>query len=153
MIKNWLLFCLLSFSISVSGQIVEVEKPKFEKIGELKSGGIYFISSLQFTKGLPNDSTNTYLWMYRNQKYTTLTDIKSISFTSNSKELDSFYEMLKTQISSPKGTEKQLMLGKTDVLIKTIRNLGVSSLTIFDLTNDGFFYLTSNQLDKLFGKN
>jgi hypothetical protein len=31
--------------------------------------------------------------------------------------------------------------------------MGISSFTVIDLSNDGFFYLTSSQLDKLFGKN
>lgn len=151
--KKLLFLSIMFFSFSLSAQIIEVQKPKFEKIGEVNSGGIVFLSSIQFSKGIPNDSTNTYIWTYRNSKFTTITDIQSISFSANTKEFDLFYNMLKTQISSPKGTEKQLLLGKNDILIKTIRNLGVSSLTIFNLTNNSYFYLTNNQIDKLFGKN
>ncbi len=143
-----LLFC----SISVSGQIIEVEKPKFEKIGEVKPGGVAFICSMQVSKGANNEDTNTYIWTYNNAKYKNIDVINSISFNASENDFNNFYEMLKTQISSPKGTEKQIQLGKNNVLITTIRNLGVSSLTIFDLTKEGYFYLTSGQIDKLFGK-
>jgi hypothetical protein len=142
------LFC----SISSFGQIIEVEKPKFEKIGEVKPGGVAFICSMQVSRGSTKDDTNTYLWTYNNSRYRTIDVFNSISFTANENDFNSFYEMLKSQITSPKGTEKQIVLGKNNVLIETIRNLGVSSLTIHDLTQDGYFYLTSGQIDKLFGK-
>ena len=142
------LFC----SISVFGQIIEVEKPKFEKIGEVKPGGIAFICSMQISKGSTKDDTNTYLWTYNNARYKSIDNINTISFNANENDFNSFYEMLKSQITSPKGTEKQIVLGKSNVLIETIRNLGVSSLTIHDLSQDGYFYLTSSQIDKLFGK-
>jgi hypothetical protein len=107
---------------------------------------------MQVSKGSTGQDTNTYLWTYNNAKYKSIDVFNSISFTASENDFNLFYEMLKTQISSPKGTEKQILLGKNSILITTIKNLGVSSLTIYDSTQDGYFYLTSGQIDKLFGK-
>jgi hypothetical protein len=151
--KNLSLILFLFCSISSSAQILEVEKSKWEKVGEVKPGGLSLLSSIQVIKDSAKDGTNLYLWTYSNSAYRTITDIKSFDFNATEKDFNLLYETLKTQISAPKGTEKEMLLGKTNVSFKTIRNFGVSSLTVMDLSpGGGFFYLTSPQLDKLFGK-
>lgn len=151
--KNFLLFLALLITVASSAQIREVEKSKYEVIGKVSPGGMAFISSISVMRDTAVNGTNSYLWMYNNLKYTTITDIKSISFTASNEDFDSLYELLKTQLSAEKGTEKDLELGKSRITIKTIRNLGITSLTIYDLTGGGgYFYLTAKQVDKLFGK-
>lgn len=151
--KKLLLALLVLVSISASAQIREVEKSKFEKIGEISPGGMAFITSMSVLRDTAKNGTNSYHWMYNNLAYTRITDIKSISFTASEEDFNALYEMMKTQMSAEKGTEKELMLGNSRISFKTIRTLGVSSLTIYDLSTGGYFYLTSKQLDKLFGKN
>ena len=151
--KNVLLGLFLFCSISISAQIVEVEKQKLEKVGEVRPGGLSLLSSIQVVRDPLKDGTNVYLWTYSNAGYRTISDIKSFEFNATEKDFNSLYEMLKTHISAPRGTEKQILLGKTNVSFKTMRSMGISSFTIIDLATGGFFYLTSSQLDKLFGKN
>ena len=150
--KKILLGLFLFCFIPVSAQIVEVEKQKWEKVGEVKPGGISFISSIEVLKDKGKDGTNLYLWIYNNVAYRTISDVKSIEFSASESEFNGLYDMLKTLISGPKGVEKQIILGKTNVSFKSMRALGVSSLVVMDLSTSGFFYLSSNQLDKLFGK-
>jgi hypothetical protein len=151
--KKVLLWSLLLLSISASAQILEVDKSsKYEKVGEVKAGGSYLISSMQVKRDLSKDSTNSYIWIYNSLRYRTLDDIKSITFNATDKDFDLFYEMLKLQLTEPKGTEKEMILGKTSIKIKTLRGMGTSALEIFDLTGNGFFNLSLGQLNKLFGK-
>ena len=151
--KKFLFFFALLVSISGTAQIREVEKSKYQEIGKVSPGGMAFISSISVMRDTAVDGTNSYLWMYNNLKYSTITDVRSISFTASNEDFDSLYELMKTQLSADKGTEKDLELGKSRITIKTIRNLGITSLTIYDLTGGGgYFYLTAKQVDKLFGK-
>ncbi len=151
--KKFILFFVLLVSLSGTAQIREVEKSKYQEIGKVSPGGMAFISSISVMKDADANGTNSYLWMYNNLKYTTITDIRSISFTASNEDFEALYQLMKTQLSADKGTEKDLELGKSRITIKTIRNLGISSLTIYDLTGGGgYFYLTAKQVDKLFGK-
>lgn len=142
------LFC----SFSLSAQIVEVEKQKWEKVGEVKPGGISLISSIEVIRDKEKNGTNIYLWTYRDASYTRIVEYKSFEFNASENDLNGLYEILNTLISGPKGVEKQILLGKTNVSFKSMRALGVSSLVVMDLSTSGFFYLSSNQLYKLFGK-
>lgn len=148
-----LLFVLLSFiSLSVSAQIKEVSSSKYVEIGRVNLGMGVFLSSLSVIKDTASGS-NSYLWMYRNAKYTTLTDIKSIDFTASDEDLEGLYNLLKTQMGAEKGSEKRLELGKHTLNFTTTKSLGTSYLVIYDLTGSvGYFNLTAKQLDKLFGK-
>jgi hypothetical protein len=145
-----LFFVLLScISLSVSAQIKEVAASRSVEIGKV-GGGLSYVSSLSVIR---DTAINHYLWMYRNLKYTTITDIKSITFTASDEELEGLYNILKTQIGADKGAEKRLELGKNTLDIVTTKNLGVASLVIYDLSpGGGYFYLTNKHLDKLFGK-
>ena len=150
--KKLLIALITLISVSGNAQIREIEKSKFEEIG--KVGGVgAFVSSFSVMKDTAKGGTNTYLWMYNNLKYQTITDIKSISFTATEEDFNNFYQFLQTQVTAEKGTEKDLELGKSRLNFKTYRALGVSSLMITDYSTGGFFYITSKQLDKLFGKN
>jgi len=149
-----LLFMLLTLmSFNLNAQIQEVErKDKFEEIGKVGGGMSAFVSSLSVMKS--EGGANTYLWMYNNLMYTSITDIKSILFTASEIELQNFYDLLKTQLSAEKGSEKTLKLGNANVTFTTTKNLGVASLRVIVIESDisSYFLISSKQLDKLFGK-
>lgn len=151
--KKVLLGLLVLVSVSVNSQIREIDPPKskFVEIGKVGVIGA-FVCSMSVMEDTTKGATNTYLWMYNNLKYQTITDIKSISFTATEEDFNNFYHFLEIQIKAEKGTEKDLELGKSRLNFKTYRALGVSSLMINDFTTGGFFYITSKQLEKLFGK-
>lgn len=138
---------------SSHAQIKEVQTAKYEKIGRVPANNLAFISSIEFAKDTSSQGTNTYLWSYNNLKYKQITDIQRISFTASEMEFNSLYETLKNQISAEKGTEKTMMLGQKSINIVTIKMMGIASLTISDISSGGYFYLTSKQIDQLFGKN
>jgi hypothetical protein len=152
--KKYILFVISSAISAISfSQIKSVENTKPIEIGKVGGGSMSpFVASLNYNKG--DADVNTYFLMYNNLKYTTITDINSVVFSASQTELDGFYNELKNSFASEKGTEKKFELGKETVWVKTIKNLGVTSLQI--TTSDegtlGYFYLTNKQLDKLFGK-
>lgn len=151
--KIFLFFCLIFASIISFSQIKVVEEPKSVQIGKVGGGSMSpFIASLEYYNGDAN--IKTYILMYNNLKYATINDINSLRFTATEDELNSFYEELKKSFESEKGNEKKFELGKESVWVKTIKNLGVTSLqiTTSDEGSLGFFYLTMKQLTKLFGK-
>ena len=144
---------LLSLFNIANAQIKESSAPKYTDIGKVGGGMGPFVSSLSVIKNYNETGTNAYLWMYNNLKYTSITDLRGIKFFASDEELEGLFNILKTQVNSEKGTEKLLELGKQSVNIVTTKNMGVASLIIYDLsTAGGFFYLTSKQIDKLFGK-
>jgi hypothetical protein len=148
------LLAILTFIVSTTNaQIKEVQTIKYEKIGRVPANNLAFITSIEFAKDTTTQGTNTYLWSYKNLKYKQLTDIQSISFTASEQEFNSLYDILKNQISAEKGTEKTMMLGKKSINIVTEKMMGITSLTIYDISSGGYFYLTSKQIDQLFGKN
>jgi hypothetical protein len=139
---------ILSFS-----QIKVVEDKKKTSVGKVGGSAVSpFVASLEYSKG--DADVNTYILLYNNLKYATINDINAVSFSATQTEIDAFYSELKNCFEAEKGSEKKFELGKETVWVKTIKNLGVTSLQI--TTSDdgtlGFFYLTNKQLDKLFGK-
>lgn len=142
------LITLVSFS-----QIKVVEEKKTTMVGKVGGGSMSpFVASLEYSKG--DADANSYILLYNNLKYTTITDIKAVAFTATPAELDAFYSELKKCFGAEKESEKKFELGKETVWVKTVKNMGVTSLqiTTSDEGSLGFFYLTNKQLDKLFGK-
>jgi hypothetical protein len=151
--RNLFFVLLTVIGFSVSAQIKEVAPSKYVEIGKVGGGLTPFVSSLSVIRDTSTGGTNYYLWMYRNLKYSSITDIKSITFTASNEELEGLYNLLKTQMGADKGSEKRLELGKSTLNFTTTKNLGVASLIVYDLTaSGGYFYLSNKQLDKLFGK-
>jgi hypothetical protein len=138
---------------SANAQIREIETIKYQRIGRVPANNIGFITSIEYAKDSAANGTNLYIWTYKDLKYTQLIDIKSITFNASESDFNSLYETLKNLITAEKGTEKALMLGQKPINILTSKMMGISSLTIFDLSTGGYFYLTSKQIDQLFGKN
>lgn len=148
------LLAILTFIVStINAQIKEVQTIKYEKIGRVPANNLAFITSIEFAKDTTTQGTNTYLWSYKNLKYKQLTDIQSISFNATEQEFNSLYDILKNQIAAEKGSEKTMMLGQKSIKIVTEKMMGITSVTIYDISSGGYFYLTSKQIDQLFGKN
>ncbi len=151
--KQVLIAIIFLSTFSANAQIQEVDsKSKYQEIGKVGGGMGPFVSSLSILKG--EDETNSYLWMYNNLKYTSITDIKSITFKATELELQKLYEILKAQLASEKGSEKSLKLGDADVTFTTTKNLGVASLSVLVIKSgiSSYFLISSKQVDKLFGK-
>lgn len=120
------------------------------KVGEVKNMGV-FIADLTYRVA---EKDTVYTIMYKNAAYTTLTDIKSISFESEGNTVNELYAAFKTFFSDENRKNKdyklQLKLGETDVFLSNLRTMGVTRVMIF--TARGHFYLTEKQLDTLFGR-
>lgn len=117
------------------------------KVGEVKYFG-KFIASLSYAV---NGSDTLYTFTYHNAKYTTLDDIKVISFHGNS---DALYIAFKSVFTEENKTNKEyklpLKIGDTEAVISTERNLGTTSAMF--LAAGGYVYLTEKQIDKLFNR-
>ena len=100
---------------------------------------------------------NYRLWRYFTSDFgfVLLPTLALFYFYATDNELNGLYDLMKIQMSAEKGTKKSLFLGTSGITLETKKALGSSSLIIYDLTEgaSGYFYLSSKQLDKLFGKN
>jgi hypothetical protein len=141
---------LLLSSISY-GQISEALMRKVIIIGKVGGGMSAFIAELSYVK---EANENEYTLIFNNLEYKTITDTKSIKFSGNEETVNQFYSLLQAQFNAEPGTEKELKVGTQILLLKTIKNLGVTSLVLrlTEQGNSGYFYLTEKQLKKLFGK-
>lgn len=151
--KIFLIILVSLFPSILFSQIKVLDNEKPITVGKVGGGATSpFIASLQFSKG--SDDIDTYTLLYNNLRYTTIEDINSIVFTATKVELENLYVILKNCLLDDSGNEKQIELGKELVIVKTIKNFGVKSLqiTTSDEGSTGFFFLSSKQLDKLFGK-
>jgi len=90
--KQVLIAIIFLSTFSANAQIQEVDsKSKYQEIGKVGGGRGPFVSSLSILKC--EDETNSYLWMYNNLKYTSITDIKSITFKATELELQKDFEI------------------------------------------------------------
>jgi hypothetical protein len=91
---------------------------------------------------------------YKNEKYQTLNDYKSIIFKATPIELNSVYELMKSfwneENKGNKEYKKEVMLGKTNVSISKTKIFGIKCISLF--TAEGYFTMTVKNIDELFGK-
>jgi len=156
--KKWyLLVSLLGLlnSTTTFSQIQKIDQSsriKWIEIGKVGGGATSaFIASLSYYR--EDDTTNTYALVYNNLKYTHITDLKTVIFKATPAELTGLYESMSQQMKAEKGAQSKFVLGKDEVTLATVRNLGVSSLLVYVLQNSvsSYFQITQKQLDKLFG--
>lgn len=147
--KRLLILFLLISSI-VHSQIQVKTIPDKVTIGKVGSGG-GFIAELYYTV---SDTDTTYYLMYNNFKYTHITDIQSVSFSSVDGTLEKLYSIMKSIFLSENKKNKDykvaLKLGSDDVVISNNRLLGVTQLMFY--TPKGYFLISEKQVDKLFDK-
>ena len=109
--KKLFLGALLLLSIVSFGQIKEIEIRKPITIGVAKYGDVWKADLSNYVED------NLCVLNYLNTKYSTITDIKTVSFKATPTELEKLYQILKTQIIAEKSTEKNLELGDYHLLI------------------------------------
>lgn len=100
------------------------------------------------------DNGLLYTLSYNDLKFTTITNIKSISFYATTTDVESLYNDMKGQFDKEVGQSYDFKLGEADVRVERSKYLGVPILTIYVIKNgvQSFFYLTKKETDKLFGK-
>lgn len=143
LINSLLLFCTLNCFC----QLQKVELPELKKIGETKIAGT-FVASLNFQEAKRD---TIYYLKFNNAKYSTLTDIQSISFNNTPGILDTLYNTFLSALEMESGKTTSFLLGKELISVKEERSMGMKFITI--IKSDGsFFSLRKKQLDKLFNK-
>jgi len=99
-------------------------------------------------------STGTeYTWSYTAmQNITKANSLKreTIKFKGDSVLINDLYNLLSEYVKNGGDVRKQLTLGDNELEITRLNMLGSKQLAI--KTNVSTFYITKNQLDKLFGK-
>jgi hypothetical protein len=150
--KKHLLFLtfMLTF-ICVNAQIKTVTSGSSKIVlGEVKSAG-KFVAEIYYRPEAGKDTT--YFCMYRNEEYTTLTDIQSFYFDGEDGALMGFYNTI-LEVIKPENLAKTdysitVKLGKTNVNIGHYGNPNNPRIMIY--TSDGYFTLSRSQVDTLFG--
>ena len=136
---------MVLMSITSFGQITDVTNNS-TKVGELSMGGI-----LQGTMTMYEDGT--FIFSYKDYKYNHITDFKSISF-KDLNEVVQFKEILDTQMTMKKKTEREIQLSDgTYIVITTNKSMGMVGLSL-GIVDNGIVSLTGvnkNQMDRLFG--
>jgi hypothetical protein len=132
------------------GQMTEVKKlPEPVKIGEVKRAGSFVVNLSYRVEG----SDTTYTLMYRDQQYSSLIEIESVTFSGIDNTLDKLYRVFKSVFSDENkrnGEYKvQFRLGGEDVIVSNYIAAGKPSAFFHA---DGYFALWEKEVDKLFGK-
>lgn len=149
--KYLLPLILLMPSVSFSQSQQQLEKTIQHKIiGEVKSAG-YLIAKLSYRVA---DKDTLYSFMFLNQKYESLSDYQTISFTNHQNTLKQLYGILKNCFSEENKIQKRykvdFKLGQEWASARLSKLKGEDSV-LFD-TEHGLFHLLEKQVDKLFGR-
>jgi len=133
-----LLLPFLSFS-----QIEIKQKKENKKLGEINPG--VWLMSLEYV-----ESANTFLFLYRNLKYQSITDIKY--FTIDSSDIDKFYSSIIQNLGSSDKKEFEINLKNGDKLTMTFEKKKVQ-FTVWNGTYLSYSqYVSKKQINKLFAK-
>lgn len=147
----WTIF-VLTISVNCLGQLTTKELPKETVIGKAKSA---FTKVMELKYIIEDDGDTLYTLSYIDKSYQTMAVWDFIYFSGGQKVLNSLYETLKAAIDADKKSQKAITLGKTDILIRTERSLGIKYI-ILAVTKEsgatGITDLTIEQLDSLFGR-
>lgn len=135
--------CLDSFC-----QIQKVALPNVIKIGETKYMG-QFLSELSYT--VSNNDTS-YSILFKNAKYSSITDLVRISFENSPGILDTLYQLLINGFDLDKGKQSTFVLGKDFIAISSDKAMGIKFIQIMAVDKKSFFYLRKKQLNELFNR-
>ena len=137
--------CILCFH-TTHAQLTKVKTYPTVTIGEV-SNLVKFIAKLYYKVG---DKDTTYVIEFNDMRYSTTTNIKSISFRNQQGALDSLYSMLSAALNKPSEQPTLLKLGNEDISFSAKKAYGPASVTIY--FQSAYFTLNRKQLNKLFGK-
>ena len=133
------IFFILIFPFSLMAQIQVTEQEdliKFYTIGKFK----YSDMSKGELKYAVHGTDTSVVLGYRNEKYQTINDQKSIIFQT-------FYNEAN---KDNKEFEQKIKLGKTDVLISKKKSFGMKC--VFVWTEEGYFTMSMANVNELFSK-
>lgn len=143
-----LLLSIVLFSLTSYSQLEKSDIPASTKIAEVKSAGA-FIADLSFYTTGPD---TTYIITFENLKYKSINNIKTVSFEGKNETLNKLYSLLSEAVNQEVGKENSFKLGKTEVMVKSNKMLGVRYVEFYIVENGAFFQLTKKQINKLFAR-
>jgi len=131
-------------------------KAKEIKVGQIVPMGV-FIAELTYNTNSTIGDTN-YTLTFRNAKYTTLDDYKSIEFKADTETINTLYSLFADAFSSEdiKNYEQTITLGNSVVKIKGYKAMGIKGVQFYSASSSVVSYMNpinKTQLDNLFGKN
>lgn len=125
--------------------VKEIVIGEVKKMGRMQQKLVLFVE-----KG----KDSLYAIFYQNARYSSITDIESISFGPEDDTFEKLYTTLKGVFTKENEENKdykiQFMLGKTDITVEIEKVLGTVYARVW--CSDGYFYITEKNLDKLFEK-
>lgn len=127
---------------------VQINEPsKRVSLSEVKSFGAYR-AQMDY---IIQDKDTMFIMTFINDKYSTLVDLKSVSFYSEGGSFEALYKLMKS-VYLPENKDNKnyfvsFKLGKENVSVSRVFN----SMCMFS-TQSGYINLTEKQIDKLFGK-
>lgn len=139
--KKIIFLLTVIFSISTSAQIKVIENNSTE-IGKVSAGGKKF--------DWITVNNDNYSVFYRDEQYKQIDDYKNFSFKGED-TFNYLYDLLKKQCEAPKKTELTIEVGDANITITSYKHY-ISLSILAEGQPNGFFRITSRQLDKLFGK-
>ena len=145
--KIILTIAVIFLSISSFAQIKVIEKTSVE-IGYLRLG-------LSMDKNIVVTlDNNYYTFMYKDIRYTQITDYKYFSFKGK-ENLDGLYNIMMEQFKAEKNTELNIELDGNTIIIVTKKMMGTPYLLVMVMAPRqpiGSFYVEPKYMDTLFGK-
>ena len=127
------------------------------KVGQAAPMG-YVMAELTYNTHSTLGDTN-YTLTFRNAKYTTLDDFKSIEFKADTETINTLYSLFADAFSSEdiKNYEQTISLGDNVLKIKGYKTMGIKGVQFYSIDRaDVISYINpinKGQLDNLFGKN
>jgi hypothetical protein len=137
--KLGLLFLLSSFCSVLTAQIKVIDVDKPIVIGTVKDGS----SVRAEISYLIYKSDTVYTLLYNNAEYKVIDNYHTVKFLGQ-KTLEQFYELCQKTILD--GKEVNILLGDSKV------SLNPKGKNVYFFTKDGYFFLSRNQIDRLFNK-
>jgi len=146
---------LITTNLLLFAQLTKTEPTKKTVIGKVQPAFLPLKAELTVNE-LPSTNDSLYILTYKNDKYTTLTDFKSVAFSGNQALVDTLYSMLISSLNAKKGDERTFDLGHNKITIISKRMLGTKYIGFYVYDeNKVLSYinsLTESELKKLFNK-
>ena len=149
--KKLLVFSMVFVSFVSYAQIQKLELPKEIKVGEIKPMGTFIVDLTYYVSEL--DNVKNFSLTYRNGKYITLDDYKTIKFKGDDETITSLYNVFHDAFKTDdiKSYEQTIKLGDELITIKGYKMMGIKGVQF--LTKWGWLNpINESQLNKLFGK-
>jgi hypothetical protein len=141
-------FILLLFHIVINAQIEVKPKINMHELGCFIREGKKRAAILYF----PTQTDTTYVLTFINDKYTSITDRKTITFKAVGNTINVLYGLLNEaflpQNVSDKAFSSDFKLGKSDVSIRTLPK----EYKIMVFADGGYLIMNEVDLSELFGK-